>query len=198
MNRRLAEGALPPVERTSRPAVEAVVALGANLGDRAETMAAAIGALARLPLVTEVRVSEPIESVALKPEGRDASAPAYLNAVAIVTTRLAPSVLLDYLHAIERRHGRVRRVERSALEPGWEDRTLDLDLIAYGDIVSDDPRLLLPHPRAVERDFVLGPWLMVDPDAVIPGVGRVDEALARLRGAESKAGEENADETGAR
>lgn len=183
MSRRLAEGVLRGVERTPHPAVDAVVALGANLGDRAETMTAAIEALARLPLVAAVRVSEPIESVALKPEGRDASAPAYLNAVAIVTTRLAPSVLLGYLHAIERRHGRVRRRERSALDPGWEDRTLDLDLIAYGEIVSDDPRLLLPHPRAAERDFVLGPWLTVDPDATIPGVGRVDEALARLRGA---------------
>lgn len=189
MSRRLAEGFEADLERTPRPAVDAVVALGANLGDRAETMTAAVEALARLPLVEAVRVSEPIESVALKPEGRDASAPAYLNAVAIVTTRLAPSVLLAYLHAIERRHGRVRRVERSALQPGWEDRTLDLDLITYGDIVSDDPRLLLPHPRAAERDFVLGPWLMVDPDATIPGAGRVDEVLARLRGVRPRAEE---------
>ncbi len=182
MNRRLAQGFDRDVAAHPREAVEAVVALGANLGDRAEVMAAAIAELARLPLVDAVRASEPIESVALKPDGPDASAPAYLNAVAILTTRLAPSVLLGYLHAIERRHGRVRRTERSALEPGWEDRTLDLDLIAYGDLESGDPRLLLPHPRAVERDFVLGPWLVVDPDAVLPGVGRVDEALRRLRG----------------
>ncbi|WP_343234293.1 2-amino-4-hydroxy-6-hydroxymethyldihydropteridine diphosphokinase [Microbacterium salsuginis] len=181
MNRRLAQGFDGDLERQVHPAVEAVVALGANLGDRAETMTAAIRDLARLPLVDEVRVSEPIESVALKPEGPDAAAPAYLNAVAIVTTRLAPSVLLGYLHAIEQRHGRVRSERRSAREPGWEDRTLDLDLIAYGDVVSDDPALLLPHPRAAERDFVLGPWLAVDPDAVLPGVGRVDAALARLR-----------------
>jgi 7,8-dihydro-6-hydroxymethylpterin-pyrophosphokinase len=90
-------------------------------------------------------------------------------------------VLLGYLHAIEVRHGRTRAAARSAHEAGWEDRTLDLDLIAYGDVVSDDPRLLLPHPRAGERDFVLEPWLAVDPDAVLPGVGRVDEALQRLR-----------------
>lgn len=181
MNRRLAEGFDGDRERRPHPAVEAVIALGANLGDRAETMTTAIRDLARLPLVEEVRVSEPIESVALKPEGRDAAAPAYLNAVAIVTTRLAPSLLLSYLHAIEQRHGRVRSERRSARESGWEDRTLDLDLIAYGDVVSDDPALLLPHPRAAERDFVLGPWLAVDPDAVLPRVGRVDEALARLR-----------------
>lgn len=181
MNRRLAQGFDGDVERHPREAVEAVVALGANLGDRAETMSAAIKDLARVPLVDAVRVSEPIESVAVKPEGPDASAPAYLNAVAILTTRLAPTVLLDYLHAIERRHGRVRAAERSATEAGWEDRTLDLDLIAYGDLVSDDPRLLLPHPRAAGRDFVLGPWLAVDPDAVLPGAGRVDELLRRLR-----------------
>lgn len=183
MNRRLAQGFDGDVDPHPHPPVEAVVALGANLGDRAATMSAAIEDLARVPLVDAVRVSEPIESVALKPEGRDAAAPAYLNSVAVLTTRLAPSVLLGYLHAIEKRHGRVRSADRSAREPGWEDRTLDLDLIAYGDIVSDDPRLLLPHPRAAERDFVLGPWLAVDPDAVLPGVGRVDEALRRLRGA---------------
>lgn len=181
MNRRLAQGFDGDAERHPRGPVEAVIALGANLGDRGATMGAAIKDIARVPLVDAVRVSEPIESVAMKPEGPDAEAPAYLNAVAILTTRLAPSVLLGYLHAIEQRHGRVRSAARSAGEPGWEDRTLDLDLIAYGDVVSDDARLLLPHPRAAERDFVLGPWLAVDPDAVLPGAGRVDEVLRRLR-----------------
>lgn len=181
MNRRLAQGFRGDAPPHHRAAVEAVVALGANLGDRAETMSSAIKDLARIPLVDAVRVSEPIESVALKADGPDASAPAYLNAVAVLTTRLAPSVLLGYLHAVEQRHGRMRSVARSAREPGWEDRTLDLDLIAYGGLVSDDPRLLLPHPRAAQRDFVLEPWLAVDPDAVLPGAGRVDEALRRLR-----------------
>ena len=127
-----------------------------------------------MPLTTEIRAAAPVESVAVKPDGPDAEAPAYLNTVALVTTRLAPSVLLSYLHAIEARHGRERR-ER------WGDRTLDLDLIAFGDVRSDDPALLLPHPRAAEREFVLGPWLVVDPDAVLPGVGRVDALLAALR-----------------
>lgn len=181
MSRRLAEGLHSDARRAEGPAVEAVVAIGANLGERAETMTAAIQALAKLPLVLEVRAAEPVESIAVKAEGPDAAAPRYLNTVAVVVTRLAPSVLLGYLHAIERRHGRIRRVERSALDPGEEDRTLDLDLIAYGDVVSDDPHLLLPHPRAAERDFVLAPWLAVDPDAELVGVGRVDAALRRLR-----------------
>jgi len=175
MNRRLAEG-IRGAEPTSRPPVRAVVALGANLGDRAATLRTALTELARLPLVDDVRATEAIESVAITPSGPDAAAPAYLNSVALVTTRLAPSVLLSYLHAIEARHGRERK-ER------WGDRTLDLDLIAYGDARSDDPRLLLPHPHAAERDFVLAPWLALDPDAELPGKGRVDELLRRLRAA---------------
>jgi 2-amino-4-hydroxy-6-hydroxymethyldihydropteridine diphosphokinase len=94
--------------------------------------------------------------------------------VALVTTRLAPTVLLAYLHAIEARHGR-ERTER------WGDRTLDLDLIAFGDVRSTDPKLVVPHPRAAEREFVLAPWLSLDPDAQLPGVGRVDVLLGRLR-----------------
>lgn len=174
MNRELAEGLSGAESRARDTRVEAVVALGANLGDRAATLAAAVDDLRRLPLVDDVRVSVAIESIAVKPEGPDAAAPAYLNAVALVSTRLAPSVLLAYLHAIEDRHGRERR-ER------WGDRTLDLDLIAFGETRSSTERLTVPHPRAAERDFVLAPWLSLDPDAELPGVGRVDGLLERLR-----------------
>jgi len=174
MNRRLAQGFHGDTAPTGREPVRAVVALGANLGDRATTLRRAVAELAALPLTDDVRAADIIESVALKLDGPDASAPAYFNTVAIVTTRLAPSVLLSYLHAIEARHGRERR-ER------WGDRTLDLDLVAYGGVVSDDPALLLPHPRAAERDFVLAPWLAIDPDAELPGRGRVADLLARLR-----------------
>ncbi|MDE0545180.1 2-amino-4-hydroxy-6-hydroxymethyldihydropteridine diphosphokinase [Microbacterium sp. C7(2022)] len=174
MNRRLAQGMGTDAAPGHSAPVHAVVALGANLGDRAETMNQALSDLRRVPLVAEVRASRAIESIAVTLSGPDAEAPTYLNAVAVLTTTLAPSVLLSYLHAIEARHGRERR-ER------WGDRTLDLDLIAYGDVQSDDPALLLPHPRAAERDFVLGPWLDVDPGAVLPGRGRVDALLAALR-----------------
>lgn len=155
-------------------AVTAVVALGANLGDRAETLADALRALAALPLTDEVRASDAIETVAVTAGGEDEDAPRYLNAVALVRTRLAPSVLLRALHRIEADHGRVRR-ER------WGDRTLDLDLIAYGEVTSTDARLTLPHPRAAERAFVLAPWAQLDPDAELPGEGRVADLLERVR-----------------
>jgi len=178
MSRRLAQGYDGEVPSRSAQPTRAVVALGANLGDRAATLNDALRDLARLPLTTDVVASAPIETVALTPEGPDPDAPAYLNAVALLQTRLAPSVLLGYLHAIETAHGRAAR------EPGgarWQDRTLDLDLIAYGDVRSDDPALLLPHPRAAERDFVLRPWLTVDPEAELPGQGRVADLVDRLR-----------------
>lgn len=177
MSRDLTHRTIEAPERREHPASVAVVALGANLGERAATLDEAIREIARLPLVDAVTVSPAIESVAVTLDGPDAAAPAYLNAVALVTTRLAPSVLLSLLHRIEAAHGRERR-ER------WGDRTLDLDLIAFGDVQSRSATLTLPHPRAAERDFVLGPWLAVDPDAVLPGAGRVDELLARLRAGE--------------
>ncbi|MDX2377833.1 2-amino-4-hydroxy-6-hydroxymethyldihydropteridine diphosphokinase [Microbacterium sp. LRZ72] len=174
MSRTLAQDLPRPARPASATPVAAVVALGANLGDRAATLEQAVTEIARLPLVDEVRVSDPVESVAVTLEGPSDTAPAYLNAVALVTTRLAPSVLLGMLHAIESAHGRTRRVR-------WGDRTLDLDLIAYGDVVSSEAGLLLPHPRAAEREFVLAPWLAIDADAVLPGRGRVADLLARLR-----------------
>lgn len=154
--------------------MNAVVALGANLGDRAAALRSAADELAALPLVDEVRLSPVHETVAVTLAGEDAAAPRYLNAVALVRTRLAPSVLLAALHDIEARHGRERR-ER------WGDRTLDLDLIAYGDVVSVDARLTLPHPRAAEREFVLAPWAEIDPAAELVGAGPVRELLARVR-----------------
>ena len=163
------------VEGRPRPAI-AVVALGANLGDREATLEAALTDLAALPLTDRVRTSAVMETVAVTTSGPDAEAPRYLNSVALVATRLAPSVLLAYLHQIEARHGR-ERGER------WADRTLDLDLVSYGAVVSNDARLILPHPRAAEREFVLAPWHEVDPDAELPGAGRVADLIADLRGA---------------
>lgn len=163
-----------PEGRPGRPEVVAVVALGANLGEREQTIRAAAERIARLPLVSDVRLSPLIETVALRPDGPDPDAPGYVNAVAQVTTRLAPEILLGMLHAIEDENGRERHTH-------WGDRTLDLDLITYADVVSDDPRVRLPHPRAAERLFVLDPWLQLDPDAELPGYGSIAALAADLR-----------------
>jgi 2-amino-4-hydroxy-6-hydroxymethyldihydropteridine diphosphokinase len=151
----------------------AVVAYGANLGDRRATVLAAMRELADADGVEVTAISDAIESIALKPAGEDPEAPRYLNGVALLRTTLSPDELLALLHRIEHDHGRVR-AER------WGDRTLDLDLIDYDGERRDDPELTLPHPRAAERDFVLRPWAQVDPEAVLPGRGRVADLLAAL------------------
>lgn len=163
----------PLPERPAPTEVRAVIALGSNLGDREGTLEAAADEIRRLPLVSSVTLSPVIRSVALTLDGPDPTKPEYLNAVAEITTALAPTVLLSYLNRIEAAHGR-ERGER------WGDRTLDLDIITYGALTSDDPHLTIPHPRAHERDFVLGPWLTLDPEAVIPGHGRVADLLRGL------------------
>ncbi|OAN43270.1 2-amino-4-hydroxy-6-hydroxymethyldihydropteridine diphosphokinase [Microbacterium sp. H83] len=174
MSRNLTIPPTLPGPRERRPDAVAVVAFGANLGDRESTIRAAAERIARLPLVSDVRLSSLFETVALRLDGPDPEAPGYVNAVALVTTKLAPSILLGMMHAIEDEYGRVR-------EERWGDRTLDLDLIAYGDETSDDERLQLPHPRAFERLFVLEPWLDLDADAVLPGRGRVADLASELR-----------------
>lgn len=162
-----------PAPHLGRDEAVAVVAFGANLGDRESTIRTAAERIGRLPLVSAVRLSPLIETVAVRQAGPDPDAPAYVNAVALVSTRLDPSILLGMLHAIEAENGRERH-ER------WGDRTLDLDLIAYGSETSDDVRLRLPHPHAHERLFVLEPWLALDADAVLPGRGRVAELVAEI------------------
>lgn len=151
----------------------AVIALGSNLGDREATMHAAASDLARADGIELVAMSALHETLALKPDGVDPSSPAYLNAVALIRTTLTPDTLLALLHAIERAHGRERTEQ-------WGDRTLDLDIIDFAGIHRDRGELTLPHPRAHERDFVLRPWLEVDPDATIPGAGRVVDLLRAL------------------
>jgi 2-amino-4-hydroxy-6-hydroxymethyldihydropteridine diphosphokinase/dihydroneopterin aldolase/2-amino-4-hydroxy-6-hydroxymethyldihydropteridine diphosphokinase len=148
-----------------------VLALGSNLGDRAATLADAVLDLAALPGAALVAVSPNYESAAVKPGGVDENAPRYLNAVATLDYTGDPHVLLAAVNVIEARHGRVR-TER------WGDRTLDLDLILFGQLSIRDERLILPHPRAFERDFVLVPWLDLDKNAEIPGRGLVRDLIA--------------------
>ncbi|WP_173923492.1 2-amino-4-hydroxy-6-hydroxymethyldihydropteridine diphosphokinase [Agromyces sp. Marseille-P2726] len=149
----------------------AVIAFGANLGDREATIAAATRELADTRGVELVAVSPVYETPALKEDGVDPDAPGYLNGVIVVETSLEAHALLDLLQAIEARHGRVRAEH-------WGDRTLDLDLIDFGGRVISDERLTLPHPRAWQRAFVLQPWLDVEPDAVLTGRGPVAQLRA--------------------
>ncbi|WP_182046938.1 2-amino-4-hydroxy-6-hydroxymethyldihydropteridine diphosphokinase [Curtobacterium sp. ME26] len=151
----------------------AVIALGANLGDRGSTLRAAAQAIAAVPGVRPVASSREVESVALTVDGLDTTKPRYRNAVVVVDTDLTPDALLDALHGIEDDHGRTREVR-------WGDRTLDLDVVAIDDLRIDTATLTVPHPRAGERAFVLAPWLDADPDAELPGAGPVADLLAAL------------------
>ncbi|MGX5682247.1 2-amino-4-hydroxy-6-hydroxymethyldihydropteridine diphosphokinase [Schumannella luteola] len=151
----------------------AVIALGSNLGDREQTLLAATREIADLDGVELIAASGAVETVAVKPQGEDPDAPAYLNAVVIVETSLDPLDLLHRLREIEQRHGRVR-AER------WGDRTLDLDLIDVAGVTLSTEELTLPHPRAAERAFVLEPWLQADPDARLTGHGPVRDLLEAL------------------
>jgi 2-amino-4-hydroxy-6-hydroxymethyldihydropteridine diphosphokinase len=149
----------------------AVIAFGANLGDREATIAAAMRELADAPGMRLVAISPIYETAAIRPEGVDVEAPRYLNGVVVVETELDPHLLLDLLQRIELEHGRTR-------DTRWGDRTLDLDLIDVDGQALADDRLVLPHPRAWERAFVLQPWLDVEPDAEIAGRGRIADLRA--------------------
>jgi 2-amino-4-hydroxy-6-hydroxymethyldihydropteridine diphosphokinase len=150
--------------------VRVVLSLGSNLGDREQTIRDAVADISRLPDVGLVAASSLVETPAVKPHGVDHEAPAYLNAAVIVMTGLAPEALLAELNRIELEHHRVR-------EERWGDRTLDIDIITIDDLRQETATLTLPHPRAAERNFVLVPWLEIEPDAVLPGIGRVDALL---------------------
>lgn len=151
-----------------RPIRQAVLALGSNLGERFTTLQGAVNALADTPEVKVVSVSPVYESPAVDaPEGsRD-----FLNAVLLVDTTLSVHTLLDRCLAVEDAFGRERDQGRHA------PRTLDVDLIVVGDRVVSDEELSLPHPHAHERAFVLLPWLDVDPDGYVPGIGHVADLI---------------------
>ena len=145
----------------------AVVSVGSNLGDRLHHLALGLGVIADDPGVTGWRASPVYET---SPVGGPAQGD-FLNAVLIVETSLPPTELLALAHRAEATARRVR-LER------WGPRTLDVDLVTVDGVRSDDPVLTLPHPRAHERAFVLAPWLDLDPDADLPGHGRVADLLA--------------------
>jgi 2-amino-4-hydroxy-6-hydroxymethyldihydropteridine diphosphokinase len=152
-------------------AVRAYVALGSNLGDREETIRAAVRALAAEPAidvlaVSTLRETEPVGVV---------DQPRFLNGAVMLETVLSARELLDVLLAVELRFGRVREGV-----PPQGPRTLDLDLLVYGGSQIDEPGLQVPHPRLPERRFVLEPLAELAPELELPGHGTVREILARL------------------
>lgn len=159
---------------TDGGAVRAVIALGSNLGDRRSHMIAGMDGLAGLESVTVLTASKLYETAPVG--GPDAQGP-YLNAAALVETRLAAARLLAALHEIEARRERVRELR-------WGPRTLDLDLLIYGDAQSADPALMLPHPRMHERRFAMAPAADVAPEMVHPVLGRSLASIAAALPAE--------------
>jgi 2-amino-4-hydroxy-6-hydroxymethyldihydropteridine diphosphokinase len=149
----------------------AYVGLGANLGDRAATIRAAVEHLRREPGVTVVAVSSVRET---DPVGL-LDQPRFLNAAAALETELSPRELLDRLLGIERRLGRTRE------GPRFGPRTIDLDLLLYGDEQIEEPGLQVPHPRLHERLFALEPLLELDPALVVPGRGTLAEMVTGLQ-----------------
>lgn len=153
--------------------MRAYIGLGANLGDREATVRRAVDLLDEAEAVQVVAVSTLRETAPWGPVEQ----PSYLNGVAAVETELEPRALLDLLLDVERRLGR----DRLAGER-WGPRTVDLDLLLYGDEVVDEPGLSVPHPRLHERRFALEPLAELAPDVVVPGRGAVSGLLRAVDG----------------
>ena len=146
-----------------------VIAMGSNLGDRMDYLQGGLDGLFDTPRITFLAVSPVYQTTPVGgPEQPD-----YLNAVVIAQTSMPARAVLERCLSLEDAFGRVR-------DELWGPRTLDLDLIIYGDEMSNTPGLTLPHPRAHERAFVLAPWHDADPQAQLPGHGPVADLLAAV------------------
>jgi len=147
--------------------MKAVIALGANIGNPQDQMDLAVAMLREatdFKLVSVYFSTKPVSDIAQ---------PDYLNAVCIVESELPATDLLALLHGIEKTLGRERNEK-------WGPRTIDLDLIQYGSLLSSADELQLPHPRAHERRFVLEPWHSIEPDAILLTHGKISEILEQL------------------
>ena len=154
-----------------RPIRRCVIALGSNIGERHVKLQGAVDALRDTPgvfltSVSSVYETDPVDA----PEGSDK----FLNAVVLADSTLSAHLLLERALAIETAYGRERDEARNG------PRTLDVDLVMIGDRRADDEDLTLPHPRAHERAFVLGPWAEIEPEAELPGQGRVSDLLEKV------------------
>ena len=147
--------------------MKAVIALGANIGDPKAQMDLAVAMLREATDVISVS-----DYFSTKPVS-DIEQPDYLNAVCIAESDLPALDLLSVLHGIEIALGR-ERIEK------WGPRTIDLDLIQYGSLLSSADELTLPHPRAHERRFVLEPWVSIEPEAILLTHGKISDLLEQL------------------
>lgn len=148
-----------------------VLALGGNLGNVPVTLKRAIDEMSSWDGLEITQVSPLVRTRAVLRPGQKPQ-PDYWNAVAMGTLSMAPLDLLDRIHELEARLGRVRHEV-------WGSRTIDIDIIQVDGVSSDDPRLTLPHPRAHQRAFVLSPWLMAQPKAELSGLGAASELIAQ-------------------
>jgi 2-amino-4-hydroxy-6-hydroxymethyldihydropteridine diphosphokinase len=142
------------------------IGLGSNLADPEAQVKSAITDIDRLSAVQFLRSSSLYKSPPMGPQDQ----PDYINAVIEVQTHLSAHELLDYLQKIEQQHGRLRQRH-------WGERTLDLDLLIFGENQIDDERLQVPHPGIAERSFVLYPLAEIAPELVIPGLGEIRTLL---------------------
>jgi 2-amino-4-hydroxy-6-hydroxymethyldihydropteridine diphosphokinase len=147
--------------------MKAVISLGANLGNPKDNLDTALALLREATIVKSVS-----SYITTKPVGGPEQ-PDYLNAICIVDSDLPAMDLLSMLHGIEKTLGR-QRIQH------WGPRTIDLDLIQFGDLISKADELVLPHPRAHERRFVLQPWFEIEPDAILLTHGAIKDLLEQL------------------
>ena len=145
----------------------AYIGLGSNLEEPVEQLQGAIAALNQNSEIEVTAVSHFYRNPPMGPQDQ----PDYVNAAVEVKVELGPYELLRVMQSIEDDHGRVRQGER------WGPRTLDLDLLLYGEEFLDDPRLTIPHPGISKRPFVLKPLADISPDLVIPGLGSIENLL---------------------
>jgi 2-amino-4-hydroxy-6-hydroxymethyldihydropteridine diphosphokinase len=143
--------------------------LGSNLGNRLEHLQSAVTHILGRPTVAPVKASKVYET---DPVGVP-DQPDFLNAVLVVDTTITVAGLLNLAHECEATAGRIRSNR-------WGPRTLDVDVLAVAGVLSNDPALILPHPRIAEREFVLRPWADADPSFVVVGTDTVQDLLARV------------------
>lgn len=155
--------------------VTVVLALGGNIGDVEASLRTAVGSLRVHDGLEDVRVGPLVRTAAMTLPGSDPQAD-YLNTVVSARTRLAADEVLRLAHRLEASANRTREVR-------WGPRTLDVDVVAFGDVVSEDPELLLPHPGALVRPFVVVPWAELEPERAVAGETLVSDVAGDASGA---------------